>query len=264
MSTDVLSAADSGDLVEARQAWILERVATDRGLLTNDAAAQLGVSVDTVRRDLRALHDRGLLVRVHGGAVPASPLSPSFAGRSQGSSAGRSALATAVVERFRSGDVIGLDAGSTTAEIASRIPSSLHVVIVTNSPAAAVALTDHPSAEVVLLGGTIDLTWMATTGPETVDGWRNHRLDLAVLGVCSLDAESGASTRSRLEVPTKRALVRAAAETVVPVQAEKLETQSPFHVVDTTEVDSLIVETETPKRVIDRFRRAGLDVISAG
>lgn len=249
--------------MEVRQGWLLEQVAATRSLLTNDAAARLGVSVDTVRRDLRALHDRGLLVRVHGGAVPASPLSPSYSGRADGPSPGRADLAQAVVERFRSGDVIGLDAGTTTAEIAARIPHSLHVVIVTNSPAAAVALADHPSAEVVLLGGTVDLTWMAATGPETVDGWRNHRLDLAVLGVCSFDADVGASTRSRLEVPTKRALVAAAAETVVPVQAEKLETQSPFHVVDTAEVDTVIVEADTPEPVVGRFRRAGVEVSRA-
>lgn len=256
-------AADSGDLVEARQNWLLEQVAERRELLTNDAATRLGVSVDTVRRDLRALHDRGLLVRVHGGAVPASPLSPSYAGRSQDPSPGRAALASAVVKRFRSGDVIGLDAGNTTAEIAARIPESLHVVVVTNSPVAAVALTDHPSAEVVLLGGTVDVTWMAATGPETVDGWRNHRLDLAVVGVCSFDAETGASTRSRLEVPTKRALVAAAAETIVPVQVEKLETQSPFPVVGLDEVDTLIVQADTSKQVVGRFRRAGVDVLVA-
>lgn len=251
---------DTVELVDDRQRWLLEQLDENRRIMTNIAAEQLGVSVDTVRRDLRALHDRRLLRRVHGGAVPISQLSSSFSGRSTEQSPSRTALAAAVVARFHTGDVIGLDAGSTTVEIAAQIPQTLNVTIVTNSPAAALALADHRSASVILLGGAVDLTWMATTGPETVDAWRNYRLDLAVLGICAFDPAMGASTRSRNEVPTKRALISAAAETVLPVQAEKLGTQAPFHVASSADIDSLVVESLSDSTIITQCRSAGLDV----
>ncbi len=251
------------DLVDERHRWLLDRLAEQRRIITNDAARELGVSVDTVRRDLRTLHQQGLLHRVHGGAVPVTSLSNSFNGRTGDESPSRAALAAAVVGRLRAGDVIGLDAGSTNVEIASQIPQSLELTIVTNSPAAAMALADHGSAEVVLLGGLVDLTWMATTGAETVDAWRDHHLDLAVLGACSFDPAAGVSTRSRNEVQTKRALMASAAETVLPLQLEKLGGRAPFHVADVADVDSLIVESLISDDLIERCRSAGIDVVMA-
>jgi DeoR/GlpR family transcriptional regulator of sugar metabolism len=165
-----------------------------------------------------------------------------------------------VAARFRSGEVIGLDAGSTNVEVARQIPQTLEITIVTNNPAAATALADHRSVSVILLGGNVDLRWMATTGAETVDGWRSYRLDLAVLGACAFDPTAGASTRSQHEVATKRAMIAAAAETVLPISTEKLGTSAPFHVVDTDDVHALFVESSADKALIKRCRAAGVAV----
>ena len=254
---------ESVELVEDRHRWLLERVAERRQVTTNDAAAALAVSVDTIRRDLRLLHDNGLLRRVHGGAVPTSALPDSFTGRSTDHSPGRTALAAAVVDRLRSGEVIGLDAGSTNVEVAKQIPQTLEITIITNSPAAATALADHRSVSVVLLGGNVDLRWMATTGPETVDGWRGYRLDLAVLGACAFDPSTGAATRSQHEVATKRAMITAAAETVLPIQSEKLGISAPFHVVNTKDIGSLLVEPSADPSFLKRCRAAGMSVTKA-
>lgn len=238
------------DLVDERRSWLLERLAQRRRVATNEAADLLEVSVDTVRRDLRALHDRGLLRRVHGGAVPLSPLAPSFSGRTADDSPRRAALADAVVRTFRSGQLIGLDAGTTTTRIAACLPTSLEVTIVTNNPAAALALADHPAARVILVGGQVDLTWMATTGPAAVDAIREYHLDLAVVGVCAFDADHGAATRSRDEVATKRAFMAAAAETVMPLESSKLGTVAPFRICGTDAVDRVVIEAGAdPERV---------------
>lgn len=247
------------ELVDERQTWLLERVEAERRVTTTDAAVELGVSVDTVRRDLRLLNARGLLRRVHGGAVPVSRRPNSFAGRVDEESEETTRLAAAIVERFRPGQVIGLDGGSTCAAVAAMIPSSLAVTIVTNSPAAALALTQHPSAKAILLGGHLDLTWMTTTGAETVDGWRHHRLDLGVLGVCGLDADS-VSTNSSNEVATKRAIIDAAADVVVPVHADKVGVQAPFVVADLAALDTLVAVEPLPD---DIARRANGVPVSA-
>ena len=250
-------------LVDDRQQWILEQLGERGRVVTNDIAAELGTSLDTVRRDLRALHEQGKLRRVHGGAMPTSSLSASFSERSTETSMSRTNLARAVVERLRPGSLIGLDAGSTNVEIARQIPQTLDLTIVTNGPAVAVALGEHRSAKVILLGGALDLTWMASTGSETVDAWRNYQLDLAVLGVCGFDVERGASTASQHEVGTKRALIGAAASTIVPVQAEKLGTAASFHVAEVTAIDTMIVTDEVSKKVLSRYRKSGLEIVAA-
>lgn len=243
-----------------RHAWLLERLAADRRLLTNDIATTLGVSVDTVRRDLRALHDQGLLRRVHGGAVPASPLAPSFSGRASEDAGERDRLADAIVDRLRPGQVIGLDAGTTGASIAAKIPTSLEITIVTNGPAAALALADHPNATVVLLGGEVDLTWMATVGSSVVDALRGYHLDLAVVGVCSFDLEAGATTRSAREVSTKQAMIAAAAETIVAVESAKLGTVAPFAVAPADAVTVVVAGDHVANPTTGGLRRAGVEV----
>lgn len=253
----------SVELVSARREWILDRISAEQRVTTNGAAGDLGVSVDTIRRDLRYLHDRGLLRRVHGGAVKASPLSSSFTGRATDDSTERNKLADAIVARLRPGQVVGLDAGTTSSEIASRIPRSVEITIITNSPAVAVALGDHPNASVILVGGEVDLRWMAVTGSAAVDAIRDHHLDLAVVGVCSFDATAGATTRSRKEVSTKKALIAAAAEVLIPVESHKLDTVSPFHVADAAGLDILLVTDAVGSERIDQYRTAGIDVVGA-
>lgn len=251
---------DSISLVDGRHQYLLEKIHEDRRVLTNEAADDLDVSVDTIRRDLRTLHDRGLVRRVHGGAVPVSQLPDSFTERRSISSPVRPVLASAVVDRFRANQLIGLDAGSTTVEIASMIPQTLGVTVVTNSPPVAVALADHRSAKVILLGGSVDLTWMACTGPEVVDSWRNYNLDLAIVGACGFDPQVGASTGSQNEVSTKRALIEAATETLVPLQAEKLGTRAPFHFADAASIEAVITEAATDPAILDRCREADIEI----
>ena len=249
-------------LLEDRHQWILERLGDQRQVTTNSVAADLGVSVDTVRRDLRLLHDRGLLRRVHGGALPLSPLSPSFAGRSEDDWTERSQLADLVVRGLRSGQVIGLDGGTTTTEIAARIPQSLEITIVTNNPAAAVRLADHQSVKVILLGGTVDLQWMATTGPTTVDSIRGYHLDLAVVGACSFDPIAGATTRSQNEVATKQAFIEAATETVIPLESSKLSTMAPFHIADASAITVLVPEGAVDPALLTKWRAAEVRIVT--
>jgi len=254
---------ESPDLVTERHAWLLDRLFEARRVVTNDAASALGVSVDTIRRDLRSLHDQGLLRRVHGGAVPASRLPQSFTERSLDDRSARPVLAAAIVDSFRAEQVIGLDAGSTSVEIASLIPATLAVTIVTNNPAAAVALSDHRAVRVILLGGPVDLTWMATIGPETVDAWRSYRLDLGIVGVCGFDPRIGATTNSQGEVATKRALLESAAETIVPLQAEKLGTSAPFVVAEASCIDRIVVEPDTDAAALQECCDANIEVVIA-
>lgn len=248
-------------LVAARHEWLLDRVVEHHRVSTNAAASALDVSVDTIRRDLRQLHDRGLLRRVHGGAVRVSPLSSSFTGRASDASPERSRLADAIISRFRPGHVIGLDAGTTTTEIAARLPQALEITIVTNNPAVTIALADHPCASVVLVGGDVDLQWMATTGTSAVDAIRDHHLDIAIVGVCSFDLLAGATTRSRNEVHTKRALVEASAETLIPLESAKFGTVSTFRVADPA--SSNIVMADPDPATIDQCAEAGVPLSSA-
>ena len=87
------------------------------------------MSPDTVRRDLRELNEAGLLRRVHGGALPAAVGDRPYAARLEQAPEAKAAIARATSRLFRHGQVILLDSGTTTLEVARNLPPELDPVI---------------------------------------------------------------------------------------------------------------------------------------
>ena len=258
----LVAMTDDPALVEQRRRWLLDTLGSTGRIVTNDAATTLGVSVDTVRRDLRALDGSGALQRVHGGAVARTSLPRSFAGRGAMGADVRARLAGAVVARLHPGMVVGLDAGTTNVEVARQLPHDLPLTIVTNSPPAVAELAGHPAVRVVMIGGVVDLEWMAITGSDAVAAWAGYHLDVGVVGACALHPELGVSTTSLAEVATKRAIIAASAEVIVPAQLDKLGTTGPFVVCPMTEIDVIIAEAAGDVATMAAFRQHGVEVTS--
>jgi DeoR/GlpR family transcriptional regulator of sugar metabolism len=126
-------------LLQERQARILDLLRNDGRVLAPELARSLGVSEDTVRRDLRGLARAGLCRRVYGGALlpapDASPLPARIAARSEE----RQRLARAAANLVEPGNVVFIDAGSTNVAIAEALPDQMPITLVTNSPAVALA-----------------------------------------------------------------------------------------------------------------------------
>jgi DeoR/GlpR family transcriptional regulator of sugar metabolism len=198
---------------ERRQA-ILARVERDGRVVASELVASLGVSEDTVRRDLRDLAEQGLLHRVHGGAL-ASPLAAgSFTQRLEVAHEEKVALAEAALPLLVGARVIVLDGGTTTLELARRLPLLYDGIVVTNSPPVASALADHPKAEVMLVGGRLLKDAQVAVGAGAVEGFHAVRADICVLGICSLHPDVGVTTLDDEEAYVKRAMVASAGEVV--------------------------------------------------
>ena len=119
--------------VSQRKQPILGQLQRDGQIVAKLVSEELGLSEDTIRRDLRALARDGFLQRVHGGgALPASPAIADFAGREQVASQARIAIGrTAAMEK--PGQVVILDGGTTTREMARHLPPELRATVVTHS-----------------------------------------------------------------------------------------------------------------------------------
>ncbi len=142
-------------LKEERQQQILGYLQTHGRVLAGELSKQLGVSVDTIRRDLRELSESGKMQRVHGGALPRSPVAGTYQERAQQWPETKAAIARAALRLIHDGQVILLDGGTTTLQVAQRLPLELRATLVTNSPLIAAALADHPCSEVILIGGRL-------------------------------------------------------------------------------------------------------------
>jgi DeoR/GlpR family transcriptional regulator of sugar metabolism len=159
--------------------------------------------------------------------------------------------------------VILLDAGTTTLEVARRLPPDLDATVITNSPPIAVALAEHPALEVTMLGGTLAKDAQAVVGAATVEALHSIRADVLVLGVCSLHPEVGITVMDLEESHVKRAMIENAAEVVAVSSAEKLGSAGPFVVAPLDELTHLVTERSVPADQLAPYRELGIEVVLA-
>jgi DeoR/GlpR family transcriptional regulator of sugar metabolism len=244
---------------ERRQA-ILARVERDGRVVASELVASLGVSEDTVRRDLRDLAEQGLLHRVHGGALASAPAAAPFTHRLEVSHEEKVALAEAALPLLVGARVIVLDGGTTTLELARRLPVSYDGTIVTNSPPVASALASHPRAEVRLVGGRLLKDAQVAVGAGAVEAFHMVRADICVLGICSLHPDVGVTTLDDEEADVKRAMVASAGEVIALATADKLRTASPWVVAQLADIDHLV--TDGGSELTRPYTSAGIDVVA--
>jgi DeoR/GlpR family transcriptional regulator of sugar metabolism len=254
---------DSEMLASQRKDYILKILKTNGQVIAKSVSHQLGLSEDTIRRDLRELASEGRLQRVHGGALPASPAVVDFVGRQQLATDAKVAIGKAAAMMVRPGQVVILDGGTTTLQLAKHLPRDLQATVVTHSPTIAVALVEHPTIEVVLIGGRLFKHSIVTVGAAAVEAIGRIRADLYFMGVTGIHPEAGLSTGDLEESHIKRALSASAAETYVLISAEKLNAASPYVIAALSEVDGIIVDASIPAESLEPYRRAGLSVIRA-
>jgi DeoR/GlpR family transcriptional regulator of sugar metabolism len=250
-------------LTEERRQIILERLQRDGKVVAGELSASLSVSVDTVRRDLRELSEAGLLRRVHGGALPAAVGARPYSVRREQAPEAKAAIARATSRLVRPGQVILLDSGTTTLEVARHLPPDLEATVITNSPPIAVALAEHPSVEVMVLGGMLAKGAHALVGAVTIEALRSVRADLLVLGVCSVHPEFGITVVELEESFVKRLMIANAAEVVAVSSAEKLGSAGPYVIAPLEELTYLVTEESAPPEQVDEYRAAGVEVVLA-
>jgi DeoR/GlpR family transcriptional regulator of sugar metabolism len=230
-------------LVSERRDLLLARLRTDGKLIARDLALELGVSEDSIRRDLRDLASAGLCQRVYGGAMPASPALADYTARAGVEPDSKRSVANRAVELIRPGHRVILDGGTTTLAVARALPPTLQATVITHSPTIAAALVAHPTVEILLLGGRIYKHSAVACGAATVEAASGITADLFLLGVTGVHADHGLTTGDPEEAAMKRALAARAAETYVLASAEKLGAVSAYKVLDVAEVSGIVTES---------------------
>lgn len=223
----------------------------------------MGVSEDTIRRDLRELAHAGLLQRVHGGALPASPAIADFAGRELLRHEGKIAVGIAAASMIQPGQLIFLDGGTTAREIARHISVDLRATIATHSPTIALELIHHPSVEVILIGGRLFKHSIVSVGAAAIEAISQLHADTYFMGVTGIHPKTGLTTGDYEEAAVKRALSRAAADTIVLASAEKLNAASTYKIVGLEAISGIITERTADAKLITPYKDLGITVTRA-
>ncbi len=247
-----------------RQERILNELRASSTIRISTLAEALGVSGETIRRDLLEMGESGVLSRTYGGAV-ARPfgIEAAWTERLRDMAEERGRIAAAAARFLRPGDVVMIDAGSTVLHFAQRIAAQLtDLTIITNSFSVAIALGANPSFRVVSCPGAYDPHEGSLTGPDTIAFLGQFNANWAVLGASGINGD-GPSEANRGGAAVKRAMLERAQQNMLLIDHAKfgrlsLEVFCPLKRIDR------VVTSEAPRgELAAALRDAGSGVVVA-
>lgn len=217
-------------LTRERQSLLRNILARDGRIVAATVAQDLGLSEDTIRRDLRAMAARGQLLRVHGGALPLSPTNLPVDARMSLRKDEKQTLARAAAALLRPGQVVFIDGGTTHLALVAALPPDWAGTIVTHSPAIAAACEHLAAATVECLGGRLYRRSMVALGTATTMAMASIHADLAFIGVQGLHETADFTTSDAEEARFKALAASRAAEVAVLLTGDKIGAASHYRV----------------------------------
>ena len=224
-----------------RQQAILDLLA-DAGRVTVSAlSARFEVSDDTIRRDLQALADDGVLQKTHGGAVALDVPAMARAPRNRVLAPIKQALGIAVVATLESGQTVFLDAGETVLSVARALPD-LPFTVITHSLDVAVLLSGRGKIRLILAGGEWSSRQRLFHGSAAEALITGCRADVAILGACAIDPVQGVTATDAGDAAIKRAMFGAAARRILVADHSKLAGCQPWFVAPLSGFDAFYTD----------------------
>ncbi|HEX6499083.1 MAG TPA: DeoR/GlpR family DNA-binding transcription regulator [Micromonosporaceae bacterium] len=244
-----------------RRAELLRRVTEAGYLSSGDAAAALGVSEMTIRRDLRQLAAQGLVNRVAGGATVPSPAPGApFDQRRVEAPVEKEAVARAAVPLLSSASVVALDAGTTVAALAAHLPGGLTVV--THSVPVILTCTEREDIDLIALGGNYHAPTRSFTGPITRASLADLAVDVAVLSATAV-SRGGVYSANASDADTKRAMARIARRVILLLDHHKLDERAPMRIIGLHAVDTVVIDDGATDEHLGFLRRTCRNLVVA-
>jgi DeoR/GlpR family transcriptional regulator of sugar metabolism len=237
--------------------------AVESGRRSVDELATLtGASAISIRRDLADLAEQGALRRVRGGAEPATRrgLEYPFALRRDEDARTKAALARAAVALVHPGDSVLIDNGTTALAVARELAGT-GITALALSLHAAAALAARPGDQVIVPGGAVDHDDLAFTGAGAVEAVRAMRFDVAILGACAADPDTGLTVAGWGDASVKRAVLQVARRVVLVATPDKFSRTAAHRFGAIADLEAIVTTRGAPAAVLQDAREAGVEVI---
>lgn len=214
-------------LTDERYQFILAFLEKNQTITIHEIKQSIGSSDSTIRRDLQVLEDRGLLIRVHGGAKKKQQLNyeASMAEKKERYQQEKKAIAKFAAKLIQPNDIIYLDAGSTTLEMIPLLPKNLSLTVVTNSITHAILLLDE-QIPTIILGGTLKESTNAILGSSALKQLQQFYFDKAFIGTNGIDTRAGFTTPDPEEAFLKQTAASHSQKTYVLADHSKFKERS--------------------------------------
>jgi len=250
-------------LAEERRLRIAEMLAVQRTVTAAALMEALGVTAATVRRDLAALEQEGVLVRSHGGAVSrtlSTSFQLSYEALLRQNREEKEAIAREADRLILDGDTLFLEGSSTVYLLVQHLLRKNRLTIVTNSPPILAQLQQGGVASVMCTGGELEKDTFYLSGTWTQRALSEIRVDKAILGVSAIDQGYGVWTARQSEAEVKKRITKAATTRIALADHSKFGRQSFAYVGPMNEINTLITDSGTDPKVVSEIRQLGVSV----
>lgn len=242
-------------LKEERQQYIINELYRDGKVVVNDLCEQFHISRDTIRRDLSELENQGILKRVFGGAVPFKLPVPNIDARNHVRKNEKYSIAKKALGLIKRDSMIAIDGGSTNLVLASLLPLSFPLRVVTNSFPIAQELRKRPKADVIFIGGRCDKGSQTTVGDMAVMQLQRFHFDQCFIGVYAIDSKYGVSIPSpyEAEAGVKRRFIECSDEVIAMCASDKLEKTADYRICSVDEISRIVCENPVDEKLNRKY-----------
>ncbi len=224
----------------------------------NELIALLKTSRATIRRDLDAMQEMGMLRRTHGGATAVETRDElPFQSKLNAFLPEKRAIGVLVASLIKDGQVIGCTGGTTIAQVIKALKEK-RVTVVTNAVNVAMELAAADSVEVIVTGGTLRTRSYELVGHIAERTIQDFHLDIALVGVDGLDFVHGLSTFTVAEAHAAALYIEHAREVWVVADHSKIGKTAPALIAPLSRVDRVITDANVPSNLVDAFAQVGL------
>lgn len=240
-----------------RKKKILDFISEHPDCSVTALAEAFDVSAVTIRGDLSALEEDGLLIRSHGGAIPA--FHPDIVQRVRSAKPTKTAIAKAAADAIHDGDTIIIAAGTTTALIPRFLRGRRNVHIVTNNTLLLTHVRTNPLLKVTLVGGEFQPDEEALTGPITLNMLDQFHVDRAFIGIDGA-SEEGFFANSIESATFVRTMTQRADEIIVLADSSKFANPGFAHILPLEAVHQLITNKPLPQPIAEIVKNTPMQI----
>lgn len=249
----------------ARRAAIMDTVLREGNARISELAAGLGVSLETVRRDIRPLVARGELEKTHGAIyAPQQAREAPFERRMRENAEAKRAIARHVAAAIGDGESVMMDTGTTTSILARELLGRRNLIIVTNSSDVARTLATVNGNKVYMAGGELHGDNGAAFGRSAIDFAASFKVRHAIISISAIDAAAGPMDYLLAEAEFARTVLSCGERRIIITDHTKFDRPALVRVCDFSQFDVLVTDRQPPPDLTARLAAAGVAIEVAG
>lgn len=248
-----------------RRTKILSILNDKKSLMVNEISSIFDVTEETIRRDLKLLEKQGSLIRTHGGAVLPDDIKEevSIKVREGINTGGKDAIAIKAAELVNDGDIIILDASTSSLYMAKYLKNKIGLTVITNAARVAIEFADCDNIKVISTGGILrnkSLSFVGRVSESALKGYYANKLFFSSKG---FSPKRGITDSSEEEAEVRKVMINQSEKVIFLCDHKKFGKMGYVNTAAISDIDTIICDIELPDEWNDELKETGLEIIIA-